>query len=118
MQDQDAVDLLKAIREHSGLELSTIRGVCGPGHGADAGYGGFTYYSDTSEFYESNRELLWRILSEDAEEFGFDNVPAFVASFNNASMANTEEGFECLVSWYALEQMSFWLQMRREEAAS
>ena len=112
MTDEQAVELLKAIRDHAGLELATIRDA--GTHGADSGFGGFTYYGDTSEFYEANHALLWQLLSEDAEEFGYDSVPAFVASFNRADMADDETGFECLVSWYALETAGRWLTDRQE----
>ena len=85
MTDDQAVTLIRAIREHAGLELASIRDA--GTHGADGGFGGFTYYGDTSEFYSANRSLLWEILAEDASEFGYDSVPAFVASFNRAELA-------------------------------
>jgi hypothetical protein len=115
MYDEQAVELLKAIREHAGLELSTIRAA--GEHGADAGFGGFTYYTDTSAFVAANRSLLWAILAEDASDFGFDSVPAFIASFNRADMADDETGFDCLVAWYALESAGRWLEARREQRA-
>lgn len=113
MTDQQAVTLLRAIRDHSSLELSSIREA--GQHGADAGWGGFTYYTDTTEFYDKNHTLLWQVLSEDADEFGFDSVPAFVASFNRADLADDETGFKNLVAWYALESVGRWLDDRREQ---
>src|SRR5947199_6939662 len=101
MSDEQAIALVRAIRAHSGLERASIRDAAN--HGADSGFGGFTYYGDTSEFYAANHALLWSILSDDAAEFGYESVPAFVASFNRADLADDETGFECLVSWYALE---------------
>lgn len=112
MTDDQAVQLLQAIRAHSGLELSAIRAA--GDHGADGGWGGFTYYDDTSEFYASAKSLIWSILEEDASEYGFDNVPAFVASFARADLADDEVGFECLLAWYALESAGRWLTDRRE----
>jgi hypothetical protein len=112
MSDEQAIQLLRAIREHSSLELDSIRDAAE--HGADSGFGGFVYYGDTSEFYAANHELLWAILSDDAAEFGYDSVPAFVASFNRAEMADNETGFECLVAWYALETAGRWLEDRTE----
>ncbi len=104
-------EALRAIRDHSGLELSSIRDA--GRYGADAGWGGFTYYGDTSEFYAANKTLIWQILADDAEEFGHDNVPAFVASFNRADMAEDETGFECLTSWYVLESVGRMLDDRK-----
>lgn len=95
------IQLLQAIRAHSGLELASIREA--GEHGADAGWAGFTYYSDTSAFVDSNRSLIWELLSQDADAYGFDSVPAFVASFNRSDMADDEQGFDCLIAWYALE---------------
>lgn len=112
MDDSQAIALIRAIREHAGLELSSIRDA--GTHGADGGFGGFTYYNDTSDFVAANRSLVWEILSNDAEEFGFDSVPAFVASFNRAEMADDEAGFDCLIAWYALEAAGRWLEDRRE----
>jgi hypothetical protein len=106
-------DLLAAIQEHSGLERESI--IDAANHGADSGFGGFTYYSDTSEFVSTYRGLVWQLLDQDAEEFGFDSVPAFVASFNRADLANDEAGFDCLVSWYVLESVGRWLEDHAEE---
>jgi len=112
MNDSQAISLIRAIREHAGLELSTIRDA--GNYGADAGFGGFTYYGDTSDFVAANRSLVWEILSGDADDFGFDSVPAFVASFNRADIADDETGFDCLIAWYALETAGRWLNDRKE----
>jgi hypothetical protein len=112
MDGNTAISLIRAIREHSGLELASIRDASK--HGADAGFGGFTYYTDTSAFIAANRTLVWEILSEDADEFGFDSVPAFVASFNRADLADDETGFDYLLAWYALETAGRWLNDQRE----
>lgn len=116
MTNEQAVELLRAIREHSGLELAAIRDA--GRHGADAGWGGFTYYTDTVAFYDANETLLWEILAGDAEEYGYDNVPAFVASFVRADDAGDETGFKNLVAWYALETAGRWLEDRREARAA
>lgn len=106
------VELLRAIREHSGLELDSIRDAAT--HGADSGFAGFTYTADGAEFTDKNGALLDELLQVDAEEFGYDNVSAFVASFNRADMTDTLDGYKCLVAWYALETAGRWLNDRRE----
>lgn len=113
MNDDQAVELIRAIREHSGLELASLRDAAT--HGADSGFGGFTYYADTTAFYAANESLLWQLLADEAQEFGFPHVPAFVASFNQADGADDETGFKNLVAWYALEAAGRWLLDRREE---
>jgi hypothetical protein len=106
-------DLLAAIQEHSGMERDRIREA--GEHGADAGWPGFTYTTDGAEFTRANRELVWSLLTEEADEFGFENVPAFVASFTRADMADTEDGFDCLLSWYALETAGRWVADHADE---
>ena len=44
-------------------------------HGADAGWSGFTYYSDTSEFYNANKRLILDRLEDDVENFGMVDCP-------------------------------------------
>jgi hypothetical protein len=93
--------LVGAIQAHSGLTLADIRQA--GEHGADAGWGGFTYTTDAADFIRENRSLVWELLSDEADEFEFDSVPAFVASFTRSDMADSEDGFECLLAWYVLE---------------
>lgn len=107
------VSLLRAIREHSGLELSSIRDA--GTHGADAGFGGFTYTSDAAEFTDTNAALIDELLQLDADDFGYDDVSKFVATFNRADMSDTLDGYKCLLAWYALEAVGRHLNDRREE---
>jgi hypothetical protein len=112
MTDEQAIALVRAIRDHSGLELATIRDA--GTHGADAGFGGFTYTVDGAEFYRANDRLIDELLQEDADDFGYDNVGAFVSSFTRADMTDTRDGRDCLLAWYALEAAGRWLNDRRE----
>jgi hypothetical protein len=112
MTDEQAVCLLRAIREHSSLELSSIRDA--GTYGADSGFGGFTYTSDGADFTAGNRELIWSLLQEDADDFGADSVLTFVADFTRSDMADSPLGFDCLLAWYALEKAGHWLNDRRE----
>ena len=105
--------LVGAIQAHSSLTLADIRQA--GEHGADAGWRGFTYTLDGAEFTRANRSLVWELLDDEAEEFGFDSVPAFVASFNRSDMADTEDGFDCLLAWYALENAGRYLADHAEE---
>jgi hypothetical protein len=112
MDDRQAVELLQAIRAHSDLELASIRDA--GTYGADSGFGGFTYTSDGADFTDANSRLLDELLQEDAESFGHDSVAAFVATFNRADMADTLDGYKCLIAWYALESAGHWLNDRRD----
>lgn len=113
MTDQQAVQLLQAIRDHSGLELASIRDA--GNYGADGGFAGFTYTADGAEFTDKNAALLDELLQEDAEEFGYDDVSKFVATFQRADMTDTLDGYKCLLAWYALETAGRWLEQRKEE---
>lgn len=57
----------------------TLRDVAS--YGADAGYGGFTCYSDTCGFFAANQSRIVDLVKEMADEFGQDPI-GFVASFN------------------------------------
>lgn len=50
-------------------------------HGADAGYYGFTYYSDTVPFFKRNRKEIVELAERMASYFG-QNVADMVAGFN------------------------------------
>ena len=62
-------------------------------HGADCGYTGFTYYSDTVEFYTDNRAHIVEMAEEMAEEMEED-VIAMV------------KGFQCLRNDYSLSDVA------------
>jgi hypothetical protein len=106
------VDLLRAIRDHSGLELAAIRDA--GQHGADAGWGGFTYTTDCVEFYDANEDAIYDLLREDADSMGYPNVDAMVATFNRSDMLDDPDGRKTLLAWYALEEVGRWLQDRRD----
>jgi hypothetical protein len=105
--------LVAAIQEHAGLTLSDIEQA--GRHGADAGWSGFTYTSDGADFTRANRSLVWELLSEEADDFGAPSVAAHVAGFNRADMTESAEGFDCLLSWWALETAGRYLADTREE---
>jgi hypothetical protein len=112
MTDEQAIQLVRAIREHAGLELETIKDA--GRHGADAGFGGFTYTVDGAEFYRANSALVDELLQTDADDFGHANVGEFVATFARADMTDTRDGHDCLLGWYALESAGRWLVDRDE----
>jgi len=72
-------------------------------HGADAGWGGLTYYSDTAALYSRFADEIWEALVEDAEEYGYRNVFEFIATFRLADVANRTQ-VENLLVWYMAER--------------
>jgi hypothetical protein len=74
-------------------------------NGADAGFSGFTYYTDTGKFYAKWKEVIWQLLAEDAENSG-DDVLTMIAGFGGAKNVSDDVGFENLLAWYALEAVA------------
>ncbi len=75
-------------------------------YGADQGWGGFTYTTECAEFYQEHKDVIWDLLYDGAESFGYTDPLKFIATFNRADMAATREGFETLLAWYALERVA------------
>jgi hypothetical protein len=75
-------------------------------HGADAGYSGITYYRDTVHLYERFEDEIFEALTDDTEQFGADNVPAFIATFRRADDCDSPTGFKNLLVWYYVERVA------------
>lgn len=97
--------------------ISTLGDVAS--RGADAGFSGFIYYTDTGEFYTENKALILEALQEAVEEFGADGVVSLVRGFKCAQDSTEEEIAQTLYSdevdtyvanclaWFALESVAF-----------
>lgn len=90
--------------------------------GADAGYFGFTYYSETNRFYDKNEDLIKQHLKDHYQEFGYSSIIEMVKSFNCfkqfkkdeielffMGMLEEEDAADITkikngLAWYALEQ--------------
>lgn len=89
------------------------------GHGADAGFAGFTYYSDTVAFFRKHRAALLEMLKADEfDTMGANDVAAFVSSFRCMADVSADAIAETLygrwkdsewsttvangIAWYAL----------------
>lgn len=103
----DYKKLVKVIKKHSGLDDREIKDA--GEHGADAGWGGFTYTKDTVEFYDKNEELIWDLLEEQSDSMGADNIVAFIGQFRRAAHITDLSSFKNLISWFALEEAGRWL---------
>jgi len=100
-------ELIEAIREHSGMENDEIMEA--GENGADAGWPGFTYTGDTVDFYEKHADLIWPILTEQADDMGEKHPLALIASFNTAGQVDNDSAFKNLLSWFALEEAGRYL---------
>lgn len=84
------------------LDSDEIRGLAE--HGADAGWAGLTYYSDTCKLYERFKSEIWEALSQDSDEFGCKNIFEMISGFGGASSVVSVEAFENLMTWYMAER--------------
>jgi hypothetical protein len=75
-------------------------------HGANCGWPGITYYTDTVKLYNKFTEELWDLIEEDRESFGSKNILSFIASWNGADNVGSDDQFKNLVVWYACEKLA------------
>jgi hypothetical protein len=110
--------LNKAIAEQMGYEpgdgeyVQTMMEVCR--HGASGGFGGFTYYTETSAFYNANEDDIWELLEQAAEGAGEKHPLALIATFQGAQDVHGDNQFKNLLAWFALEEVARWLEAKAE----
>lgn len=75
-------------------------------HGADTGYGGLTYTSDTVELFDTYGEEIWDMAYEMSQDVGAKNVLEFIGSFRRTDMADNLDGFKNLMVWFAAEEIA------------
>ena len=85
-------------------------------HGCD-GITGLIYHYETSEVYDAYQQEIWTLLAEQADTCGYDNVLAFIASFNGANQVDDQETFKNLLIRYAVEELAKTIVEEREEAS-
>lgn len=73
-------------------------------HGADTGWHGLTYYSETTALYRRFANEIWEALIEDAAEYGYRNVFEFIATFRLANNVANRTQVENLLVWYMAER--------------
>lgn len=76
-------------------------------HGANAGWSGLIYYSDTSDLYEKYSEDIWGMLYEDYQSQGSASCLELIISFQGAKDVNSDDQFKNLLVWYAAERIAF-----------
>jgi len=102
--------LVQAIKRHSGLSVEEI--IQAGENGADSGWSGFAYYSDTTEFYNNNEERIWDLLESTASDLGQKPL-ALVADFRTE--VHDVMDFKNVLSWFALEEAGRWLKDHKDD---
>ena len=106
-------ELYDAIKEHCDLEDESM--VDAANHGASAGFGGFTYCTDTVKFYDDNERIVVAHLDDLADCFGFDSYFAWVSSLPSIENVHDVDQFKNLCSWIILEEVGNWVQEGKGE---
>jgi len=112
-------NLIKAIKEHSGMTDSEI--MQAGEHGADTGWSGFTYTGDCVDFYDQYKDLIWELLRDTADQMG-QNAIELISSFNRQDMlegfynGDQDEQFKNLLAWFALEEAGRYLECNQVES--
>ena len=75
-------------------------------HGAQCGFGGLIYYSETTELYNQYSDDIWDMLEEDRECSGMKTCLELIASFNGAKDVGSDEQYKNLLVWYAAERIA------------
>ena len=76
-------------------------------HGAQNGYHGLIYYSETTALYNRYHEEIWDLLNDNYDALGFSSCLELIASFQTASNVNSDTQFKNLLVWYAAEEIAF-----------
>ena len=74
--------------------------------GADAGWPGITYTSDTVRLFDKFGDEIWDMAVQDADDMGCKNVADMVAGFGRADMLGSLDQFKNLMVWYACEKLA------------
>jgi hypothetical protein len=73
------------------------------------------YYADTTAFYNKFEEEIWEMLFHDHQEFGFNSIPEYIASFNGSKDVGSIDQFKNLLAWYAVEDVARRLLDEKEQ---
>ena len=125
-------DLQKAVYEQLGCSniedfKGELKNVLACSCGADGGFNGFIYYSETCEFFDKNEKLIFEKLLDDRCSIGYNSLTEMLKSFNCFKNIDTwlierflinpqdEENEEQTtlkngLAWYCLEETAYSLE--------
>lgn len=73
-------------------------------YGCDAGFPHITYTYDCVKLYDKFENEIYEALAQDADDFGFDSVDAFTATFRRKDMLSAPDQRKNLLLWYMVER--------------
>ena len=127
---QRVIEQLSDESELNEDNVSTLKDVAS--YGADAGFVGFTYYSDTCKFFDDNKDLIVKQLLEDRVNIGYSSLTEMLSGFrcfkdvdtynieaflidsddeSNEEQTTLKNG----LAWYALETVAWQLEEQIEK---
>ena len=127
---QRVIEQLSGENELNKDNASTLKDVAN--YGADAGFTGFIYYSDTCKFFDDNKELIFKQLLDDMVNIGYNSLAEMLSSFrcfkdidtydidafliNSDDESNNEQTtLKNGLAWYALETVASQLEEQIEK---
>lgn len=75
-------------------------------HGADGGFHSITYTSECVNLHDLYQKELWNMLYEDSQDYGYDNIPAFMSTWIRKDMLNDLDQMKNMIIWYAVEKIA------------
>ncbi len=88
-------------------------------HGAESGWPGITYYTDTAKLYRRFADELWQMAFEDYQDQGMQdpdpmayphtwkpNLLKWIADLGGADSVEDGDTFENLMVWYGAERVA------------
>jgi hypothetical protein len=64
------------------------------------------YYTDTIKFHDKFENEIWEMLYNEYQDFGYKNIPEYIASFNGSKDIGSIDQFKNLLAWYAVENVA------------
>ena len=127
---QRVIEQLSGESELNEDNASTLKDIAD--YGADAGFTGFTYYSDTCKFFDDNKDLIMEQLLKDRLSAGYSSLTEMLSSFRcfkdvdtynietfliNSNDKNNDEQITLKngLAWYALETVAQQLEEQTEK---
>lgn len=123
---------IQSVSDTSGIELSLVKAVVkqfggwqsfkesAPDvtkYGIAGGFGNFVYYYDTVRFTERNKQAIFNLAAQQADEFGSKSISEFIANFNcvrltqfeaEAALCDSTEDTTVVynaLAWFAAEEV-------------
>ena len=73
------------------------------------------YYKDTNKYYKMFEIEIWDLFEEERENQGFNSIIEYINSLGGSENVGSEQQFFNLLTWFAFENVSYWLYLEMED---